>query len=76
MSVVLVVKILLELFPLEFTRAKRGTQAYELMVTGLKGGHSGLDAHQQRANGIKLLAQLLNKIDVPYQTCKNVWWFT
>jgi dipeptidase D len=57
-------------FPLEFTQAKKGTQAYELMVTGLKGGHSGLDAHQQRANGIKLLAQLLNKIDVPFQTVK------
>lgn len=54
-------------FSLEYTRAKKGMQSFEIMITGLRGGHSGLDVHQQRANGIKLLAQLLNKIDVPYQ---------
>lgn len=54
-------------YMLEFTRAKKDAQPYEVMVTGLKGGHSGLDIQQQRANAIKLLAQLLNRIDVPYQ---------
>lgn len=54
-------------FKIDWTRAKRGTQAYEVMVTGLKGGHSGLDIHQGRANAIKLLAQLLNKFDFPFQ---------
>ena len=57
-------------YSIEYTRTKRGTDAYELMVTGLKGGHSGLDADKQRANAIKLLAQLLNKIEVPYQISK------
>jgi dipeptidase D len=54
-------------FNLEFTRAKKGTQAVEVMVTGLKGGHSGLDAHQQRGNAIRLLAQLLNRLEITYQ---------
>ncbi len=57
-------------YEIEYTRAKRGTVAYEVMVTGLKGGHSGLDAHKQRANGIKLLAQLLNRFDFPYQVAR------
>ncbi len=54
-------------FKTDFVKAKRGTQAVELLVTGLKGGHSGLDIHQGRANAIKLLAQLLNRIEVPFQ---------
>ncbi len=54
-------------YMLEFARAKKDAQPYEVLVTGLKGGHSGLDIQQQRANAIKLLAQLLNRIDVPYQ---------
>jgi dipeptidase D len=31
----------------------------ELVVGGLKGGHSGIDIHKQRANGNKILARLL-----------------
>ncbi len=40
---------------------------YKLEVTGLKGGHSGLDIHRGRANAIKLLAYLLDRIDVDYK---------
>jgi len=54
-------------FDLEFTRARKGLEPVEILITGLKGGHSGLDAHQQRANAIKLLAQLLNRLDVNYK---------
>ncbi len=36
---------------------------YEIMVTGLKGGHSGLDIHQGRGNAIKILAYLLNRFE-------------
>ena len=54
-------------FKADFVKPKRGTQPVELLVTGLKGGHSGLDIHQGRANAIKLLAQLLNRIEVPFQ---------
>ena len=57
-------------FKLEYAKAKRGFVPFEVLVTGLKGGHSGLDAHRQRANAIKLLAQLLNRITVPYQIAR------
>jgi dipeptidase D len=33
-----------------------------LIISGLKGGHSGVDIHRQRANAIKLLARTLNKL--------------
>ncbi|MCB0730742.1 MAG: aminoacyl-histidine dipeptidase [Ignavibacteriae bacterium] len=54
-------------FKVDFTRAKKNDDAFEILVTGLRGGHSGLDIHEQRGNAIKLLAQLLNRIDVPFQ---------
>ena len=36
-----------------------GSSFYELMVKGLKGGHSGVDIHLGRANSNKLLVRLL-----------------
>ncbi|PID57661.1 MAG: cytosol nonspecific dipeptidase [Ignavibacteriae bacterium] len=57
-------------FNYELGRAKSKTEAYEVLITGLKGGHSGLDIHQQRANAIKLLGQLLNRIEIPFQIAK------
>lgn len=44
------------------TDVKSGFVPYELMVTGLKGGHSGLDIVQGRANAIKFLGRLLNMV--------------
>lgn len=35
------------------------TQAYQVVVTGLRGGHSGIDIHLERGNAIKILNQLL-----------------
>jgi dipeptidase D len=35
----------------------------QLMVSGLRGGHSGVDVHEQRANAIKLIARLIWKVD-------------
>lgn len=44
---------------------------YELQVTGLKGGHSGLDISAGRANAIKLLARTLWQLkDVDYRIGK------
>ena len=37
----------------------KNTSAYELHVTGLKGGHSGLDIQTGRGNAIKILARAL-----------------
>jgi dipeptidase D len=36
-----------------------GTTSYELSVTGLKGGHSGMDIHLGRGNANKLMNRLL-----------------
>ncbi|NIQ06553.1 MAG: aminoacyl-histidine dipeptidase, partial [Candidatus Korarchaeota archaeon] len=40
----------------------RGGKIVELSVSGLKGGHSGLDIDKGRANAIKVLAGLMKKI--------------
>lgn len=34
-------------------------EAYKLIVTGLKGGHSGVDIHLERGNSIKVLTRVL-----------------
>ena len=49
-------------FNIEFENTPSGFNAYELMITGLKGGHSGLDINQGRANGIKILTRALANI--------------
>lgn len=36
-----------------------GTRAYRVSFTGFRGGHSGVDIHEGRANAIKLLARFL-----------------
>ncbi|MBN2570744.1 MAG: M20/M25/M40 family metallo-hydrolase, partial [Ignavibacteriales bacterium] len=53
----------LGIFDIKYKKAQKNLVAYEMMVTGLKGGHSGLDIHQGRANAIKLIGFLLNKLD-------------
>ncbi len=35
---------------------------YELVVKGLKGGHSGVNIHEQRGNAIKILARVLYQL--------------
>ena len=40
-------------------KAPAGTKPWEVKVGGLKGGHSGLDINDNRANAIKLLAAAL-----------------
>ncbi len=47
----------------EYRESNKNLVSYELMLTGLKGGHSGLDVANGRANAIRLLAQLLNRIE-------------
>lgn len=37
-------------------------QAYHLKVSGLRGGHSGVDIHRHRANANRLLARTLERI--------------
>ncbi len=55
-------------YEIEYVKPKEDLVSYKLMVTGLKGGHSGLDIHQGRANAIKLLGRLLHRLeDVKYK---------
>jgi dipeptidase D len=50
-------------FPLEQQKAKKGRTPYSIKIKGLKGGHSGLDIHENRANAIKCLARVLWGLD-------------
>jgi len=45
-------------FPLK-RKTRSGQELYRLKIHGLRGGHSGLDINQGRANAIKLLARML-----------------
>ncbi len=50
-------------FKIETENLPEGFEAYNLMVTGLKGGHSGLDIIAGRANAIKIFGRTLNELD-------------
>lgn len=45
--------------PLTMVETEPGSTAYEVTVSGLSGGHSGVQIHEGHANAIKLLASLL-----------------
>jgi dipeptidase D len=45
--------------PLEYEDVPNGFAALDIKLSGLKGGHSGVDIHLQRGNAIKLLARAL-----------------
>ena len=47
--------------PPQQTQTLQGT-AYQLSINGLSGGHSGIDIHLWRANGIILLTRLLDAV--------------
>lgn len=42
------------------------TVALEIKITGLNGGHSGLDIHKGRGNAIKLMARLLHELNYKF----------
>ncbi|MDH7604456.1 MAG: aminoacyl-histidine dipeptidase [Melioribacter sp.] len=42
------------------------TTALEIKITGLKGGHSGLDINTGRGNAIKLMARLLHELNYKF----------
>ncbi|MFO8085273.1 MAG: aminoacyl-histidine dipeptidase [Desulfobacterales bacterium] len=45
--------------PLTFEPVPEKSKTFQLRVHGLRGGHSGVDIHEQRANAIKILARCL-----------------
>lgn len=50
------------MFSAEYTDAPDSYAAYQLSISGLKGGHSGLDIDKGRGNAIKMLARTLNNL--------------
>lgn len=46
-------------FPLETQPVPEGFESFNLSISGLKGGHSGVDIHTGRANANKLLVRFL-----------------
>ncbi|MFC2084367.1 aminoacyl-histidine dipeptidase [Bacteroidota bacterium] len=50
-------------FNIKTTANKKDLVPYELRITGLKGGHSGLDIHIGRANAIKIIGTILSKLE-------------
>ena len=44
---------------LERTDAPKGASALKVHVLGLRGGHSGVDIHEQRGNAVKVLTRIL-----------------
>jgi dipeptidase D len=48
--------------PLSFEEAPAGKDLFLLKAGGMKGGHSGVDIHEQRANAIKVLFRTLDTI--------------
>jgi dipeptidase D len=59
------------ILPLQFVDAPLGLNSWTLKVSGLTGGHSGVDIDKNRANAIKLLAETLNRLqdDVDFHIC-------
>ncbi|WP_206482936.1 aminoacyl-histidine dipeptidase [Thalassotalea sp. G2M2-11] len=53
-------------FPLQFEPVKPDYQAFNLSLSGLKGGHSGVDIHLGRANACKLLVRFLLTMSEKY----------
>jgi dipeptidase D len=53
--------------PLKTQSVRSGTDSITVKVSGLRGGHSGVDIHEQRGNAIKLLARLLWEASQKYE---------
>jgi dipeptidase D len=48
--------------PIKRIDAPAGTKPFTLKVSGLRGGHSGIDIHEQRGNAIKIITRLVAMI--------------
>lgn len=51
------------IFPIEWISKKDNTVAYNIVVRGLKGGHSGMEIHLERGNSNKLMGRVLKEIE-------------
>ena len=48
--------------PVKTKPAPKDSQSIHIKISGLKGGHSGVNIHEQRGNAIKILARILWKV--------------
>lgn len=48
--------------PLKYQKQDKNLVSYAIMITGLNGGHSGIDINKGRANANVLMARLLNSL--------------
>ncbi len=55
--------------PLKKDTPKKDMIGLHIKISGLRGGHSGVDIHEQRANAIKLLARLLWNTSQNHEFC-------
>jgi dipeptidase D len=53
--------------PVKMQAAPGGSEHIVVKVSGLRGGHSGVDIHEQRGNAIKILTRLLWKASQKYE---------
>jgi dipeptidase D len=53
--------------PVKMQAAKSGVETIVVRVSGLRGGHSGVDIHEQRGNAIKILTRLLWRTSQKYK---------
>lgn len=43
-----------------------GHEAWRITLSGLRGGHSGVDIHEERGNAIKLLVRVLREVEAKF----------
>jgi dipeptidase D len=53
--------------PVKMQATPIGMENIVVKVSGLRGGHSGVDIHEQRGNAIKILARLLWKVSQKFE---------
>jgi dipeptidase D len=53
-------------FPIKMQPSNEGQKNIIIKVSGLRGGHSGVEIHEQRGNAIKILARLLWKTSLKH----------
>ncbi len=49
--------------PVEFEHSDKESKWYEIIIEGLLSGHSGIDINKNRANSIKLMTELLRRLN-------------
>lgn len=53
--------------PIVWENAKEGLISYGISISGLKGGHSGMEIHKGRGNSNKLMGRILNDLNSHFE---------